>query len=71
MFRIIVLTIIASLLPSRASAYIDPGAGSYLFQLIIGVVLGAVFTIKMYWRQLSGFLRKLFLNKRKHGNDVS
>jgi hypothetical protein len=30
-------------------AYIDPGTGSYLFQLAIAGALAALFTLKRYW----------------------
>ena len=36
----------------RAHAYIDPGTGSYIFQIIIATLLGAGFMIKVYWRKL-------------------
>jgi len=36
----------------RACAYIDPGTGSYLFQLLVGSLLAAAFVIKMYWRNI-------------------
>ena len=39
---------LACLLPGRAHAYLDPGTGSYVVQIIIGVVLGAGYTLKVY-----------------------
>lgn len=42
------------LLSRQAYAYIDPGTGSFLLQMLIGAVVGAVFTIKIYWRKLKG-----------------
>ena len=38
-----------------ASAYLDPGTGSFLFQTVIAVVLGAAFTLKTYWQRVKGF----------------
>lgn len=40
---------------SDASAYLDPGTGSFLFQTVIAVGLGAAFTVKMYWQRLKLF----------------
>lgn len=34
-----------------ASAYLDPGAGSLIWQMLIGIVLGAAFLVKMYWQK--------------------
>ena len=40
-----------------ASAYIDPGTGSFLVQGIIAAVLGAAMVIKMYWHRIKSVLR--------------
>jgi hypothetical protein len=44
----------------EAHAYIDPGAGSYIFQLLIAFFIGSAFIIKSFWRNICGFFRKLF-----------
>lgn len=38
-------------------AYIDPGSGSYLFQLLIGGALAGIYTVAAYWRSLMAWLR--------------
>jgi hypothetical protein len=46
-----------------AFAYIDPGSGSILLQLILGGVAGALVVVKMYWQRLkagAGSFRRLF-----------
>jgi len=50
--RAIVLAVLLALLPARAHAYIDPGSGSIIFQVIIGGILAAGVTLKMYWGRL-------------------
>jgi len=56
--------------PKHAYAYLDPGSGSYIFQLLIASLLGAVFAMKMFWRNIRSFLARLFSRpqewKRKH-----
>ncbi len=42
----------------EASAYLDPGSGSYMIQILIGLFLGGFFTLKLYWRKLKGFFSK-------------
>jgi hypothetical protein len=37
-------------------AYIDPGSGSYFFQLVIGGLLGAAVAVKLFWRRVWAFL---------------
>lgn len=43
-----------------AFAYIDPGSGSYLFQLLIGAMLGAGVAIAAFWRRVRGFFSSRF-----------
>jgi hypothetical protein len=37
-----------------AHAYIDPGTGSYIFQLLLAGLLGAAFLVKIFWKNLKG-----------------
>jgi hypothetical protein len=39
-------------------AYIDPGTGSYVLQLLLAGLLGSLFAVKIYWRRLRGFLSR-------------
>ena len=41
-----------------AGAYVDPGTGSYVFQVIIGVFLGAAVAVKVFWRRIWGFVTR-------------
>ena len=36
----------------RPTAYLDPGSGSYLLQLLIAAVLGAGLAVRMYWGRI-------------------
>lgn len=49
--------------PSTAYAYLDPGSGSIIFQLLIGGVLGALITLKIYFRRLKNWAAKVFKKK--------
>lgn len=46
----------------KPAAYLDPGSGSYLLQLLIAGALGALFALRLYWKRvrefLSGFLQR-------------
>jgi hypothetical protein len=48
---------------ARNRAYLDPGSGSILLQIVIAAALGAAFAVKVYWKKIKGALSK---NK---GND--
>ena len=41
-----------------AQAYIDPGSGSFIFQVVVGGLLGAAFAIKTFWRRIVGFFQR-------------
>lgn len=44
-------------------AYIDPGAGSMIFQMLIVGALGSLYFLKTFW----GRLRAFFTRPRKKG----
>jgi hypothetical protein len=41
-------------------AYLDPGSGSYLLQLLIAGLLGGFFVVRSSWDKIKSFFRKLF-----------
>jgi hypothetical protein len=41
-----------------AHAYLDPGTGSYIFQVVIGAFLGVAVAVKLFWRRLWGFVSR-------------
>jgi hypothetical protein len=56
--------------PCFAYAYLDPGTGSYILQIIIAALFGALFALKRYWYQVKSFLSGLFTrNKSGSKND--
>jgi hypothetical protein len=53
------LAMLASLLLTReAHAYLDPGAGSYIFQILLASLVGALFMLKVFWGRIVGFFNK-------------
>ncbi len=55
-FVVLALLIVVLSIPSTASAYVDPGTGSYFLQILIAGLLGAAFAVKLYWRKIKRFL---------------
>lgn len=43
-----------------AQAYLDPGSGSFIFQLILGAILGGLVTIKLWYRKLRAAIVRLW-----------
>ncbi len=57
--------------PPEAHAYLDPGSGSYFFQMLVGIIFGALVGIKLFWKNIRNFLlhclarfRNLFNGKK-------
>ena len=70
MYLFAAAALVAALLllaPATAHAYLDPGTGSYMLQMIIAGLLGAAFAIKMYWLRIKRFVAGIF-SKNERGN---
>jgi len=48
-----------------AHAYLDPGTGSYILQILAAGVLGGLFAVKTFWRQITTFLMGIFSRKKE------
>jgi hypothetical protein len=42
----------------RPQAYLDPGSGSLLIQLLIAVLAGATAFIAIYWKKIKAFFKR-------------
>lgn len=42
----------------RPVAYLDPGSGSFIIQLLIAAVVGIGFVIKVYWKKIKGLFNR-------------
>ena len=54
------VVLLCSAFPSFSYAYLDPGTGSYIFQLLIAGLLGLLFLLKVYWSRVKAFVVGLF-----------
>ena len=45
--------------------YLDPGSGSFLLQLLLGVLLGAGLAVRIFWKQI----KALFTGKKEAPKD--
>lgn len=46
--------------PSSAYAYLDPGTGSYMLQILLGLLVGALFMVKTFWKNLKESVKNFF-----------
>lgn len=52
-----------------AHAYIDPGSGSFMIQMLIASLIGASFTVKAYFKVIKERIR-LFFGKQIENPDM-
>jgi len=45
---------------ARPQAYLDPGSGSYIVQLLLASLMGGLFVLGVYRRKVTDFFRNLF-----------
>ncbi len=57
-------------IPTFAHAYIDPGTGSYIVQVVIGILLGAILSIRILWTHIISFIKKLLKIRDNQGNRI-
>ena len=50
-------------------AYLDPGTGSIILQAVIGVAVGGLFAVGLFWSRVKTFFRNLFSRGEKHEGD--
>jgi hypothetical protein len=55
--------------PDSASAYIDPGTTSYLFQLLLAGLLACALGLRIFWRSVKDFVSRLFNGRRVEGGE--
>lgn len=46
--------------PREVHAYIDPGTGSIMLQVLIGILVGLLFSLKMFWKKIKSAFKRLF-----------
>ena len=45
--------------------YIDPGTGSYVIQILIAAFVGISVGLRVFWKNIKEFFRKLFKKEKK------
>jgi hypothetical protein len=54
---LVVLLLAGLALPQRAHAYLDPGNISYMLQVAFATIVGALFSLKIYWQRIVGYFK--------------
>jgi hypothetical protein len=54
---------------STPPAYIDPGTGSLIIQVLIGALVGGLVAVKVFWSRIKTFFKGLFSTGSKQRKD--
>lgn len=60
---IVIITLSIIVLSKKAHAYLDPGTGSYVIQVLLAVLFGSILSIKIFWNRIKVFIDKIFLKR--------
>ena len=44
----------------ESHAYLDPGTGSFLLQLLLAGLFGLLLTVRIFWKRIKAFFVRLF-----------
>ena len=53
------------LAPATAHAYLDPGTGSFILQMVIAGLLGAILYVRLAWDRTRQFFTRLFFRRSR------
>jgi len=65
-----IIAVLLFFIPINTYAYLDPGTGSFVVQLIIAAIVGVSFSVKIYWHKIrtkSVRLLSKFFKREKNG----
>ena len=54
---------------AKHSAYLDPGSGSFILQLILAAFLGGLFVLRSFWARIRDGVRNLFSRQQEKEQD--
>ena len=54
----LLVAMILVMIPATAQAYIDPGTGALLVQILLAVIATAIVTVKLWWSRFLTLFKK-------------
>ena len=69
MLQIALLVFLCFVQPRKAFAYVDPGTGSYVLQVLLAALFGALFAVKIFWTKIKRLLKQLRLLPNRVSKD--
>ena len=70
-YNIIILSLIFFVVSTQSTyAYLDPGTGSFILQVVAAGALGGLFAIKTFWGNITTFFSNILSKNKKTANSV-
>jgi hypothetical protein len=67
----ILLALFLVLIGARSAyAYIDPGTGSFMLQILIATLVGSAFAVKLFWKRIKHSVGNLVWRARRGKQDA-
>jgi hypothetical protein len=63
----LIATAVIMIIPAPAYAYLDPGTGSMIIQIIVGAIAAALVSVKLAWAHIVSVLRAALTAVRRIG----
>ncbi len=57
---LVVFALFHLLIPKNTYAYLDPGTGSFIIQMLIASIVGGLFILKLYFNKIKAFFKRRF-----------
>lgn len=67
--KLVLVLLVFCVLSRKAYAYIDPGTGSYIFQVMIAFLVGGLFAVKLFWKKIKSYFTELFFKEKRQEKD--
>lgn len=56
-------------LSGKVCAYLDPGTGSFIIQILVAGLFGMLLVLKLFWNSIKIFFSNLFTRNKDRGKD--
>jgi hypothetical protein len=56
---------------ARSQTYLDPGSGSFILQILVASLMGALLYMGIRWKQFRSYLRRRFSKDKEIDDDPS
>jgi len=67
--KIFIAVFLFFLITENLFAYLDPGTGTYILQIVMAALLAGLVGIKMFWRKIKSIFNMIFKKDKKNQED--